>query len=521
MRRTALPTIAAALGLALLPLQPTSAAEVQSASAAEVPDQPWSEGTIEAIGPGTYESAGKSFSIPETDVSGGLMGRSHRVVAQLQGISQPQDAPTNRSDLGVFGPSWEAEFLGGELNRKLTQGSGSITTADLAGAAPTRYDLTDSVAGPNGGSVNTYTAADGSKLVETIKWDDLAGTLKTTVVETLNIDLTTPVEGDDVPVDALGNPIPAAALKPSYTYKQVGGGGDNWRVTAAGNVAYKLTTVSYDSIGRVSTINWPQTPATPAESYKVNYATTTTASGGTLGDFTGRVKGITRTSGQTVETLASYSYDGSGLLRKVTNPTAGTDLNTYTYDTNERLASVATPVSTWELNYVGDAAAPDAVQTAGSTPGSPTVADNPWYCDHAMRWVWRQYDSCWALRVAHYGWRTPAWKQLPNSRYVLGITHDHCTNSLDRPFGFDFRTACDAHDYTYGVIGNFYKGNGLAHMTPDKKWSSDAEFHSLLTRQTCPRYSWPARRTCERIANIYYWGVRWGGDPKRGADATT
>ncbi|MGW2051316.1 phospholipase A2 [Streptomyces sp. NPDC001858] len=512
-----LPTVAVALGLALLPLQPTSAAEVQSASAAEVPDQPWSEGTIEAIGPGTYESASKSFNIPVTDVSAGVMGRSHRVVAQLQGISQPQDAPANRSDLGVFGPSWEAEFLGGQLNRKLTQGAGSITTADLEAQESTRYDLTDSVAGPNGGSVNTYTAADGSKLVETIKWDDLAGTLKTTVVETLNIDLTTPVEGDDVPVDALGNPIPAADLKPSYTYKQVGGGGDNWRVTATGNVAYKLTTVSYDSIGRVSTINWPQTPATPAESFKVNYATTTTASGGTLGDFTGRVKDITRTSGQTVETLAGYSYDGSGLLRKVTNPTEGTDLSTYTYDTNERLATVATPPSTWELNYVGDAAAPDAVQTAGSTPGSPTVANNPWYCDHAMRWIWLQYSSCWAT-VAHYGWRTPTWKQLPNNRWILGITYDHCTSAPDRPLGFDFRSACDAHDYTYGVLGNYYKGGGRAHMVPGKKWTSDDEFHSLLVNQTCPRYFF--RKTCNSIAWTYLHAVRWGGNPKNGADAT-
>ncbi|MGW2354153.1 phospholipase A2 [Actinacidiphila glaucinigra] len=520
MRRIALPTIAAALGLALLPLQPTVAAEM--------PDQAWSEGTIEQIGPGTYESASKSFIIPETDVSAGLMGRSHRVVGQLQGVSQPQDAPSNRSDLGVFGPSWEAEFFGGQLNRKLTPGSGSITTTDLDAKESTRYDLTDSVAGPNGGSVNTYTAADGSNLVETVKWDDLAGVLKTTVVETLNIDLTTSVEGDDVPVDALGNPIPAADLKPSFTYKQVGGGGDNWRVTATGNVAYKLTTVSYDSIGRVSTVNLPASPETPAESIKVNYATTTTASGGTLGDVTGRVKDITRTSGETVETLARYSYDGSGLLRKVTNPNAGADLSTYTYDTNERLATVATPAYAWDLNYVGDAAAPDAVQTVGTTPnpndpidppsapGSITVADTPWYCDHAMRWIWLQYSSCWAT-VAHYGWRTPTWRQLPNSRWILGIHYDHCTHALDRPMGFDFRPACDAHDYTYGVIGNWYKGQP-SNMYPDKKGTSDGEFYSLLKNQTCPRYR--ARGLCNITAGLYRNAVRWGGNPKNGANKT-
>ncbi|MGW1530206.1 phospholipase A2 [Streptomyces sp. NPDC002159] len=494
-----------------------------------MPDQPWSEGTIEQIGPGTYESANKSFSIPETDVSAGLMGRFHKVVGQLEGVSQPQDAPSNRSDLGVFGPSWEAEFLGGQLNRKLTPGSGSITTTDLETKESTRYDLTDSVAGPNGGSVNSYTAADGSKLVETVKWDDLAGVLKTTVVETLNIDLTTPVAGDDVPLDELGNPISAADLKPSFTYKQVGGGGDNWRVTATGNAAYKLTTVSYDSIGRLSIVNLPASPETPAESIKVNYATTTTASGGALGDVTGQVKDITRTSGQTVETLARYSYDGSGLLRKVTNPNTGADLSTYTYDANERLATVATPAYAWDLKYVGDAAAPDAVQTAGTTPnpndpidppsntsGPISVADTPWYCDHAMRWIWLQYSECWAT-VAHYGWRTPTWKLLPNGRYVLGITYDHCTRSLDKPFGFDFKPACDAHDYAYGVIGNYYR-NQPKFMTPDKKVTSDAEFYSLLKNQTCPRYR--ARTWCTIVAAIYRQAVRWGGNPKNGANAT-
>ncbi|MFD7678263.1 phospholipase A2 [Streptomyces sp. NPDC060187] len=535
MRKTALATLAAGLGLALLPMQPILAAEPQGASATEVPDQPLSDGTIQAIGPGTYESASKSFNIPETDVSAGLMGRSHRVVAQLQGISQPQDAPTNRSDLGVFGPSWEAEFLGGQLNRKLTPGSGSITTTDLAVNESTRYDLTDSVAGPNGGSVNTYTAADGSKLVETVKWDDLAGALKTTVVETLNIDLASPVEGDDVPVDALGNPVSAADLKPSITYKQVGGGGDNWRVTATGNVAYKLNTVSYDSVGRVSTINLPASPETLAESIKVNYATTTTASSGTLGDVTGRVKDITRTSGQTVETLARYSYDGSGLLRKVTNPTEGTDLSTYTYDTNERLATVADSLYHWDLSYPGDTSAPDAVQTAGPPPADldeplnlpdPTHGparpqadmppNSPSWCNYAQRWIWKQISDC-VTTVAHYGWHAPSKKKLPNGRDIMGITYDHCTSSPDKPGGYDFRTACDGHDYAYGVIGNWYKRTSR-YMNPNLKLDADAAFYDLLKNQTCPAYR--SQAICGWIAGTYHWAVRWGGNPQRGATAT-
>lgn len=526
MRRIALPVVAA-LGLTLLaPLEPASAAEVH--------DQPLAEGTVQPIGPGTYQSASDSFQINETDTSAGLVGRSHSVVGQLQGVSQAQDAPTNRSDLGVFGPSWDAEFLGGQLNRKLTFGSGWITTTDLDVDESFRYNLTDSVDGVNGGSVNTYTSADGSKLVETSKWDDLAGDLKTTVVETLNIDLTTPVVDDDVPVDSLGNPIPAADLKPTYTYKQVGGGGDNWRVTGVGNKTYGQSTVSYDSVGRVSTIKDPASVETP-QSVKVNYATATTASGETLGDVTGQVKNITVTSGQTVQTVASYSYDGSGLLRKVTNPAEGTDLNTYTYDTNDRLATVATPADEWDLNYVGDAAAPDAVQTVGTPPPSPdepiTLPTDeldepassgavPSHCNLAQRWIWWQYQDC-VTKVAHYGWRNPQSELLPNHRWIVGIWYDHCTNAPDKPLGYDFRTACDGHDYAYGVMGNYYK-HYSRWMNPDRayKLDADAAFYDLLSNQTCAAYSWKV--VCRSLAWTYYNAVksRFGGNPKNGADAT-
>ncbi|MFJ9729344.1 phospholipase A2 [Streptomyces sp. NPDC101209] len=530
MRKIALP-IVAVLGLTLLaPLQP--------ASAAEVLDQPLADGTVRPIGPGTYLSASDSFRINETDTTAGLVGRTHSVVGQLEGVSQAQDAPNDRSDLSVFGPSWDAEFLGGQLNRKLTFGSSSITTTDLESNESVRYNLTDSLAGTNGGSVNTYTSADGSRLVENVTWNDLAGELKTTIVETLNVGLTTPVAGDDVPVDSLGNPIPAADLKPTYTYKQVGGSGDNWRVTAAGNTAYGKSSVSYDSAGRVSTVSDPATAGTP-QSIKVNYATTTTASGETLGDIAGQVKSIILTSG---ETLASYSYDGSRLLRKVTDATEGTDLNTYTYDSEDRLATVTSPADQWHLTYVGDAAAPDAVQTAGtptpdpsnpialpaiepdptdeSAPPITSRPTSPSHCNMAMRWIWWQYGDC-VTTVAHYGWRDPSWRQLPNRRYVMGITYDHCTNAPDKPFGYDFRTACDGHDYAYGVIGNWYK-NQPRRMTPTtaNKLNADREFYDLLKNQSCPAYK--TSFFCKAVAWTYYEAVssRFGGNPKNGADAT-
>ncbi|MFE5489359.1 phospholipase A2 [Streptomyces virginiae] len=537
MRRTALPVVAA-VSLALLLPQ-------QMASATELPTQPLAQGEIQNIGPGMYVSESNSYQIAENDVPAGLMGRSHTIVAQAQGVSQAQDAPATRSDLGVFGPSWEAEFLGGQLNRKLATGNGAITTTYLDTNESTRYDLTNSVAGPNGGSVNTYKSADGSTIVESITWDDLLGTLKTTAVETLNVNLTTVESGDQAPVDQSGNPIAAADLKTSFTWKQVGGGGDNWRVTAVGSKAFQQSTVAYDSAGRVSTVKEPARGETPAQSLKVNYATATTASGSALGDVNGQVKDITLTVDQTVQTLARYSYDTSGLLRKVTNPAEGSELNAYTYDGSDRVATATSDNGArWELTFSGGSAAPQAQETTGTVPvagsamsGAPSIAQGegitpaasdfkgseitdpqayPRYCSTAVSWMWYQYSGC-ATKVAHYGWKNPYWKQTPTKAWVIGINGDHCTSASDKPGGWDFRAACDSHDYGYGTIGNSYKGYSY-YLDRNKGISVDVAFYNILYNNTCPAYFW--KGACRSTAYTYYTAVFYFGRPKNGADAT-
>lgn len=517
----------------------------QSASAADVPAQPLADGEITAIGPGVYESAGNTFQISENDVAAGLMGRSHTVAGQDAGVSQPQDAPADRADLGVFGPSWEAEFLGGQLNRKLATGSGSITTTDLDTGTATRYDLTDSVAGPDGGSVNTYKAADGSTVVETIVFDDLAGDLRTTINETLNIDLTAGAADDDQPVDALGNPIAAADLKPTYTWKQVPGSGDTWRVTAVGSQALKQSTVTYDAQGRVATVSDPARGESAAQSLQVTYATTSTASGATLGDVAGQVKQITLTVGQDVQTLARYSYDSSGLLHKVSNPAEGSDLNTYTYDADDRVSTATTDTGArWELSFDGSAAAPSATETTGTVPsggtaleGAPSLQQEegvtpaaedftgseitdpqayPRYCSHAVHWMWYVYSGC-ASKVAHYGWHNPYWKRTPTGHWIIGINHDHCTSARDKPNGWDFRAACDSHDYGYGTIGNAYKGYRY-YLDRGKGLQADSTFYTTLYNYTCPAYRYKA--ACRSTAYAYYTAVFYFGRPKNGADAT-
>ncbi|PVC65139.1 hypothetical protein DBP18_31115 [Streptomyces sp. CS081A] len=517
----------------------------QQASATELPDQPLAAGEISTIGPGTYQSEIDRYQIIENDVPIGLMARSHAVTGQGSGVAQAQDAPGGRPDLGVFGPSWTAEFLGGQLNRELTRNSGFISTKDLGTAESVRYDLTDSLERPDGGSVNTYTASDGSTVVESSVWDDLAGELSSTITETVNIDLATAPAGDDVPVNALGEPIPAADLKPKFTWKQVGGGSDSWRVTGVGTAAFKVSTVNYDSQGRVLQVNEPARGENPAQTVKVAYASATTASGDTFGDVAGQVKEITVTAGATVETLARYSYDGSGLLRKVTNPAVDADLNTYAYDGDERVAAVTTDEGArWELSYAGEAAEPQATETTGTVPqpggevtGAPSqnepegvapAAEDftgseiddplayPSYCSTGYRWMYYSYAGC-STKVAHYGWRNPSWKQLKNGTWVRGIYYDHCTTAPDRPLGFDFRPACDSHDYGYGTIGNAYKGYRY-YLDKYKGYQVDALFWDMLYNKTCPAYF--LKRTCRAAANTYYGAVTVFGRAKNGANAT-
>ncbi|MER5486491.1 hypothetical protein ABT024_25220, partial [Streptomyces sp. NPDC002812] len=344
------------------------------ASAEEVPSAPLASGEIQNIGPGMYQSATDSYRIFESDVASGLMGRKHTITGQAQGVSQAQDAPQTRSDLGVFGPSWQAEFVGGELNRKLVQESGAIVTTDLDSSQSTRYEMTDSLEAPGGGSINTYTSSDGSTIVENVTWDDLAGEMKSSITETVKLALGAAAEGDSGPVGANGAPIPAADLNPTYTWKQVSGSGDTWRVTSAGNKAYKATQISYDAQGRVATVKEPARGENAEKSLALNYATATTASGSTLGDVAGQVKDITVTTGQTVETLARYTYEASGLLREVTNPAAGSELSSYTYDGADRLSTLTSgDGGDWQLTFTGDAAAPQAQETSGGIPDAGSI----------------------------------------------------------------------------------------------------------------------------------------------------
>ncbi|MFF7097955.1 phospholipase A2 [Streptomyces rubradiris] len=550
MRKTALPVMAA-LSMALLLPQQTAGAAVgeQPQAAAATVEPPLAEGEIQQVGPGLYSTAEKSFELYETDVAEGLMGRTHTVTEGADGVARPESAPATRPDQGVFGPGWEAGFLGGQLNRKLEQKADSVVVTDLDAKASVSYALKSSVDYPSGGGVKKYETASGDKLTETTTYNEATGTLVTTAVETLAPATGTPdtdVTGDEDADAAVG----VADLTATYNWKQVAPGTDKWRVTSVGNLAAGATaTVSYDTKGRVATVSEPATADAPAQSLTVKYSTATTATGTALGEYTGRAKEITLTSGATTQTLARYSYDASGLLRNVTNPVEGTDpVSSYAYDSTGRVSDIASPSNgEWDLAFPADSAAPNAAPVGTDLPSAteplagpagdgtattPPAGDfttgeitdpqaYPRYCNRATEWMWYLNRGCVAWS-AHYGWHWPYFRYTPTGFRVAGILYDGCSTpgpNVSRPGGFNFRAACDTHDYGYGLIGNTYKGYKY-YLDRSKKSNVDNAFYTTMKTHSCKAYNILVRWKCNSYAYVYLKAVAWKGNPKNGANKT-
>lgn len=118
------------------------------------------------------------------------------------------------------------------------------------------------------------------------------------------------------------------------------------------------TTYAYDSAGRVTRILAP-VPAgvscssamnTGCRGLDIAYATSTTATTGTPGDYVGQTKTIATDIGGTTVVVAAYAYDTTGRLVSVTDPRTGL-ATTYGYDgTSNRIASITNPGQT-PVNY--------------------------------------------------------------------------------------------------------------------------------------------------------------------------
>lgn len=498
-----------------------------------------------------YSTAEKSFEIYETDVAVGLMSRSHTVIAQPDGVSKPESAPVSRADMGIFGPGWQAEFVGGQLNRKLEQSGNTVVVTDLTENAATTYALKGSIDFPDGGGVRKYATPEGDTLTETTRFDEATGAMVSTATETINVAGSVPDADLSADTDA-DAPANLDQLTPTYTWKQVGAGVNRWRVTGVGTVANgALTTATYDTAGRIATVKDTEIGETTSRLLTVKYSTATTATSTTPGEFTGRIREIILTDGATVQTLARYSYDATGLLRSVANPVEGIDeVSSYAYDTTGRVSDVASPSNgNWDLTFPAGSASPNVDPVGPARPAAdaplegaggstdpaasgplPTDFTNgeitdpqayPRHCSAATHWLWYLKKDC-AAWAAHYGWHKPGFKYTPTGKRVVGINHDGCSTpgpNISKPRGFNFRTACDMHDYGYGLIGNTYKGYKY-YLDRSKKSNVENAFHTTMKTYSCKAYNVLARPECYGHAWVYYKAVGLKGNPKNGANAT-
>ncbi|MET7462761.1 phospholipase A2 [Nonomuraea sp. NPDC005501] len=530
--------LSAALAAMLLPFL------APDVSAAALTDPPPAD--VQEIGPGQYSADTKTFKLTELDVSAGAISRKHGVALTAGDLARPQSAPATRPELGVFGPGWQAEFAGGEINRKLENQNGTLVVTELEGGTSTRYPLKSSVSFPDGGGIQTYQADNGSKITETTKWDANVGAMRTTTIETIPMDPGLVEAGDDTFVTADGTPINNGDLQLTYAWARPAGApsADPWRVTDVGSTAVGKSTITYDTQGRVSTVKEPAGATDPASVTKFTYATTTTASGTSNGDYAGRLKEVAVTYGTEAPQIeASYAYDPNGLLRTVSDPSVGAVQGTYAYDAVGRLSSIESVTNGgWQLSFPAGVAAPQVTATGtdmpangGTTEGAAGLDDPnateppasdflpdgvdppqsyPKKCSTAVTWMWYTKSGCSAWAFHGGKWRKPDWKRTASGFKVRGIYYDHCTSSPDKPHNFDFRPACDSHDYGYGLIANrkkhykYYLDN-----TRTRKLDVDNRFYITLRDKVCGGYFILVRPDCRAWAWTYYQFVKKYGNP--------
>ncbi|GAA1550286.1 hypothetical protein GCM10009789_00100 [Kribbella sancticallisti] len=289
----------------------------------------------EEIGPGEVNLLTGNVTLSDTDVSVNSYG-SDLTVSRT--YNSRQSAKTDPS--GMFGPGWI---------------SGAIV--DEAETPYTSLDVYGSLrqVGTPDGDVVGFTARDG------VNFDPEVGqeTLKLTYAGTTDTYKLTDDQGSIVVFGrvtgaAAGKYFPTATTLPgsnqttTYTWE---------RVTVGGAEVVRPTRVVAPVPDGVSCA----TLARGCRALNFTYATTTTATASTPGDYAGRVKEISFTAWDPDLTtpamrtvpMASYSYDTAGRLRATWDPRISTTAKeTYDYHADGVLSTVK-PVGEepWQLSY--------------------------------------------------------------------------------------------------------------------------------------------------------------------------
>jgi hypothetical protein len=109
--------------------------------------------------------------------------------------------------------------------------------------------------------------------------------------------------------------------------------------------------------------------------------------------------------------------------------------------------------------------------------------------------------SSWtqATSASTNSWNAARVNRTPYASYQFDWSTDYCSDSPDKPLGFDFTLSCWHHDFgyrNYKAIGQF----------PANKARVDTMFYADLKRK-CATYSAIVRPACLSLAWTYYSAV--------------
>ncbi|MHC3470731.1 DNRLRE domain-containing protein [Streptomyces sp. 7R007] len=286
-----------------------------------------------AVGPGSVNELTGDYTLSATDASAfdASVGRTY---------SSRANTTDTEGQAQIFGPGWTSS-TGGE----------SSDYTQLRKTSDTSLELLSS----DGGSV-AFTAKSGGgwtpeKGAESLV---LSGTLSGSTFTLTDSDANTTVF------------TKAATGAVTWTLSSSASAVDDSTLT----VASETVAVGGETLARpkyaispteaVTAATCQATPSTKGcRVLEYVYASSTTATGSAPGDYTGQVKAIKLwatdpgASAATAETLASYTYDGSGRLRQVWDPRISPALKTeYTYDSDGRVITLTEPgVLPWTFTY--------------------------------------------------------------------------------------------------------------------------------------------------------------------------
>lgn len=361
-------------------------------------------------GPGSVALWTGELSVSDTDANLAAPDGWLSVSRSHNSFAGPADVQ-NR----VFGPGWTASFdgdnsgAGGAEIWDNTYVDGTISVADADGGLMT-------FAAPGGGQRRTtaalptgdYVPADDDTATAGVRLT-VSGTGTTTVIEVK----------DDTSVVTKFQVTQAPTANAAAKFQTV---------EVRDPAVTGKTTYSYDSSGRVTAIVAPLpdgvttcVPGTGAgtagcRALKISYATTTTATASTPGDFIGQVKQITaQVNTDSDRPLATYSYDSTGQLVAQTDVRSNLT-TTYTWTgtgTGLRLATYTPPgraayTFVYSNNKLFKVTSPNPASAGGGTaqlgaylynvPLSGTVTGLPNMTTEVAKWD-QARDPSWAAAV--------------------------------------------------------------------------------------------------------------------------